>query len=642
MAYGFGPIYSASPSVESKEIDASAVTPAQSSSIAGFAGVFSWGPVDQLITVSSEKELASYYGSPSRADTQSFLTGASFLKYGSALVVSRAIGDESLNAVDSGPGVLVKNDEHFEGLTGLTASFIARFPGVIGDSLSVSICSGPDAFVGWIYKDLFDYAPGSTESGDSVFGIDPTLRANDEIHVVVVDREGLFTGTRGALLEKFSGLSLAVDAKTDDGTTLYYREVINNRSQYIRAGAHNAIFDNAGLSLSAARTAALNLTVTTGDRLGYAFLPDIVTTTNYGYYQIGGAGSWIAVTSGDAGTADFYVDNVVKENADGSGATLTAPAVTNTTVGYLPLEDPYTAQLTNGVDDTVDTGDIDDALEQFRDKELVDISLLFAYPFGDGKIIEIANDRKDILGFISAPIEVALEANEAAKLAAVLAKFNSPSYISTSYVCFDSGPLYVYDKYHDRYVWIIGSGHFAGLCANTDEVAEPWFSPAGLNRGGLIDVAKLGFNPSKNSRDALYKARINSFVSFPGQGAVLWGDKTAQSKPSAFDRINVRRLFNYLKKSISYMARYQLFEINDDFTQSQFRNAVEPFLRDVKGRRGVYAYRVICDHTNNTPQVVDTNNFVGEILVQPAKSINNVSLGFIATRTGVNFEEIAG
>jgi phage tail sheath protein FI len=213
---------------------------------------------------------------------------------------------------------------------------------------------------------------------------------------------------------------------------------------------------------------------------------------------------------------------------------------------------------------------------------------------------------------------------------------------STSYASCDSTALYVYDKYNDVYRFIGASGHMAGLCANTDNVADSWFSPAGVNRGQLLGITKLAFNPTKADRDTLYKARVNPIVSMPGQGTILFGDKTLLKRPSAFDRINVRRLFITLEKAISTAAEAQLFEFNDEFTRAQFRNLVEPFLRDVKGRRGLTDFLVVCDNTNNDSQIVDSNRFVADLFIKPSKSINFITLNFIATRSGVEFSEIAG
>jgi phage tail sheath protein FI len=285
-------------------------------------------------------------------------------------------------------------------------------------------------------------------------------------------------------------------------------------------------------------------------------------------------------------------------------------------------------------------------LDVLADTEIVDVNLLFAQNDITGNVIAnhlhaIAATRKDCVAFIS-PAVAASTGNS--PLVDVTSWMNGILVRDPggSYAVLDSTALYVYNKYADNYAWIPASGHMAGLCAKTDDLAEPWFSPAGLNRGSLRGVTKLAFNPKKAERDELYKAGINPIVSFPGQGILLFGDKTAQSKPSAFDRINVRRLFIVLEKAIATAAKYQLFELNDEFTRAMFRNMTEPFLRDVKGRRGVTDFLVVCDETNNTGEVVDTNRFVADIYIKPARSINFITLNFVATRTGVDFSEIVG
>jgi phage tail sheath protein FI len=251
----------------------------------------------------------------------------------------------------------------------------------------------------------------------------------------------------------------------------------------------------------------------------------------------------------------------------------------------------------------------------------------------------IAVNRKDCIAFVSAPETIATQSSSANKLLLATTK---AGLFNTSYVVLDSTPVYTYNKYSDSYIWIPAAGHIAGLCARTDNTNDPWWSPAGYNRGVLLGVTKLAFNPTQAERDELYKVSANPIVSFPGQGIMLYGDKTAQKKPSAFDRINVRRLFIVLEKAIATAAKYQLFEFNDEFTQAMFRNMVEPFLRDVKGRRGIYDFMVVCDSTNNTGEVVDSNRFVGDIFIKPARAINYINLNFVAVRTGVAFSEIAG
>jgi len=231
-------------------------------------------------------------------------------------------------------------------------------------------------------------------------------------------------------------------------------------------------------------------------------------------------------------------------------------------------------------------------------------------------------------------------ANEVTQTSNVKGYFDALT--STSYAMFDSGYKYTYDKYNDTYRWIPLNGDMAGLCARTDSVADAWFSPGGFNRGQIRGVVKLAYNPQKANRDILYRARINPVCAFPGQGTILFGDKTAQSKPSAFDRINVRRLFIVLEKAISTASKFQLFEFNDEFTRAGFRNMVEPFLRDVQGRRGMTDFLVVCDESNNPGSVVDRNEFVADIFIKPARSINFISLNFIATKTGVAFSEVVG
>ena len=312
---------------------------------------------------------------------------------------------------------------------------------------------------------------------------------------------------------------------------------------------------------------------------------------------------------------------------------ITAPSVANNTVEILRLE--------GGKDASPDVASVVTGLDKFEDAETIDVSLLFSRQMVDGDttvpkaINTICNTRKDCVGFISPPVT----SNSTRDVEEF---YDETLNLNSNYLVFDSSPVYVYNKYSDKYEYIQAAGHMAGLCARTDDTNDPWFSPAGYNRGQLLDVAKLKINPNQAQRDSLYKKRINPIVSFPGQGILLFGDKTAQSKPSAFDRINVRRLFIVLEKAIATASKYQLFELNDEFTRAMFRNMVEPFLRDVKGRRGITDFLVVCDETNNTGQVIDSNRFVADIYIKPARSINFITLNFIATRTGVEFTEIAG
>ena len=310
--------------------------------------------------------------------------------------------------------------------------------------------------------------------------------------------------------------------------------------------------------------------------------------------------------------------------------------------------------LTGGTDDySVTAGELELAYDKFEDTENLDVNLVLGGPSSAvadtvaghdthvTMITALCETRKDCVGFVS-PYRAATVGGTSNVTMTKNVKDAFDTCPSSSYMVFDSGYKYMYDKYNDVYRYVPLNGDTAGLCANTDTVADPWFSPAGYNRGNVRGAIKLSYNPLKPDRDILYKSRINPVVNFPGQGVVLFGDKTAQTKPSAFDRINVRRLFLVLEKAIATAAKYQLFEFNDEFTRAQFRNQVEPFLRDVQGRRGITDFSVKCDATNNTGEVIDRNEFVGDIYIKPARSINFISLNFIAVRTGVSFSEVGG
>jgi len=565
--------FQVSPGVQVQEIDATNVVPAVSTSIGGFAGSFNWGPVDEIVTVSSENELAAKFGAPDDSTAKHFLVAASFLKYGNALKVVRvATGHE--NATSDGSGQLIKNDEDYDNSSLSVGSWIAKHPGVLGNSIKVGLVTASvsnfstiqyltssDA-TKYLYSSIFDSIPGTSEYASNL----GKTSAADEVHVVVIDEDGAISGEVGTVLESFGYLSQASDAKKSDGSSNYYKDVINQQSAYVYWAAHDSNLTDAGETVSANTT--------------------FVTSTT-------------ALESSLSGGSD--------DNA------------------------PTTGEIALGFD-------------LLEDSETEDVNLLFAAPDANGEeaiaedLISIANSRKDCMAFVSPPIEDTVGSSTPA----ADVKAFADGLTSSSYASCDSTALYVYDKYNDVYRWIGAAGHQAGLCANTDNVADAWFSPAGVNRGQLLGVTKLAFNPKKADRDTLYKARVNPIVSLPGQGTILFGDKTLLSRPSSFDRINVRRLFITLEKAISTAAKAQLFEFNDEFTRAQFRNLVEPFLRDVKGRRGLTDFLVVCDNTNNTQAVIDGNKFVADIFVKPARSINFITLSFVATRSGVEFSEISG
>ena len=597
-----------SPGVEIKETDLTNIVPAQSTSIGGYAGYFRWGPSGRLVTVGSETDLAKLFGTPEiKGEIEvSFLTAASFLKYGNALKVARAVNG-AYNATSGGagmdtipepvgfqpageydPGAINGQDDLdrlTEDLLSIDSNIVARYAGSLGNSLRVYFITEDNwELTPAVIKAQLGYKPTNTVWAENLTG---TTTSKDEVHVLVVDEGGAFSGDQGNILELYQGLSMAANGKDEFGESNYWVSKLNGASSYVWAVRPN-------------------------DE------PTLVKDTVTDFFA--SINSFLVDIDADSGTFDGnYVD------------------------------------LADGTDDTEYTAAaVQEAIELFGDYETVDVNLIFAQNFTelandyayvgsktqlvDNKLLEIANARKDCMAFLSAPLKVKEYTNDIDRLDEVKGKYENV--MSTSYAVFDSTPAYVYNRYKDQYVWIPLCGHIAGLCANTDFVSEPWFSPAGLNRGNIQSVVKLAYNPKQADRDELYKNRINPVVSFPGQGIVLYGDKTALTRPSAFDRINVRRLFMTVEKAIATSAKFQLFEINDEFTRSAFVNAIAPFLRDVQGRRGIEDFKIVCDSSNNTPQVVDGNRFVADIYIKPLRSINFITLNFIATRTGAIFEEL--
>jgi hypothetical protein len=550
-----------SPGVQVKEIDLTNVVPSVSSTIGAMAGAFAWGPVNEVVTVSSETQLVEKFGKSDANTFESVLTASQFLSYGNNLKVVRAVGSAARNATASGTGILTQNKAVFDGQTPAAADWAqARYPGVTGNAVGVSVLTATQTGTAWQLSNV-EGAPGTSAGAAAVGG------SNDEIHIWVYDVNGSITGTAGTVLETWTYLSQASDVKSSDGTSLYYKDVINSGSNWVFIGNHAAALTDAGDS---------------------------------------------AVSNAFTTVATFFI------------------------------------ALTGGIDaNTLTVGETTTALAYFADAETIDVNLVFQSnsSLSSGDTITLSNyitaltaARKDAVGFVSP--ERTATVNAAAPATSVATWRTGCT--STSYGFADSSSLYVYDKYNDVYRWIAAAGSTAGLTANADLVADAWFSPAGFTRGNVRNVTKLAWNPNQASRDALYKTGVNPIVTFPGQGTVLFGDKTLQSKPSAFDRINVRRLFIVLEKAVSTASKASLFEFNDEFTRAQFRNMVEPFLRDVKGRRGITDFKVVCDGTNNTGNIIDTNKFVADIYVKPARSINYITLNFIATRTGVEFSEIAG
>ena len=638
--------FQVSPGVLVQERDLTNVIPAVATTIGAIAGQFNQGPMDEVTSISSEKELVETFGKPDSTNFEYWFSAASFLQYSSSLRVVRAANTSSVNAVVSGSALRIKNTDHYQNGDGSTGPYndgsanvgewAARTAGAWGNNLKVSVCpsatayeavnktttndastavgdttivltSGTDFNVGdivnfgesggheyrvtgvssntltfvrhpsgtgglhtavangsqvrrrWQYYDLVDKAPATSTYASNRSGV------NDEMHIVVVDEDGGITGTAGEVLEVYDSVSKGSDAKTAQGDTNYYVDVLYNQSEYIYWMDH----------------------VATGSNWGSAV----------------------------------------------AGLTFTA------------LSAPFARSLVSGADgSTVSTAELKTAYEKYNDADTVDVNLIIA---GKGNathvdnLITIAENRKDAIVFVSPErTDVVNVSNSTTQTTNVKGFFDGIR--SSSYVVFDSGYKYTYDKYNDVFRYVPLNGDIAGLAARTDLIADSWFSPAGFNRGVIRGAVKLAYNPTQGQRDELYRARVNPVVTLPGQGTLLFGDKTGLSTPSAFDRINVRRLFITLEKAISTASKFQLFEFNDEFTRAQFRNIVEPFLRDVQGRRGVTDFRVVCDTSNNTANVIDSNEFRADIFVKPNRSINFIQLQFVATRSGAAFEEVVG
>ena len=686
-----------SPGVNVTEIDLTTIVPAVSSSRGAIAGIFNWGPVNERVLIDSEDKLVAIFGKPTSNNPETWFTAANFLSYTNSLYVVRAANTSSntsnsaLNAfantgsVDPAAAV-IQNELVFPTLT-FSPNIIttARYPGAIGNSLKVSFCDSVNAYssnvamvanadtsaaislaiggntitltvtsvsgngtaansyansvlnsltagdyilvgnsaIGTQYMQISTvgaYASGPSNTAvasislyspyrlGTAFTANSTINTSmaryweffnvvgaapaqssyvtnfgntsaiDTMHIVVQDQDGIFTGSPGTILESYLNVSRATDAKTVGGAVNYYKTVINNGSKYIWA-----ISDRS----NAASANAIN----------------VVTSTN----------------------------------------------VKPQTFSFASGQDGFT-------ESTATLGVISSGYNLFASSEDVDISLILqGKPIGGSTtsngftannfqlanylIDNISEIRKDCVVFIT-PDDSITTGNYGNEATAITSWRNVIR--SSSYAVIDSGYKYQYDRYNDVYRYLPTNGDVAGLCARTDDTRDPWWSPAGLNRGQIKNVISMRFNPRKADRDLLYVNGINPVVSFPGQGIILFGDKTLLSQPSAFDRINVRRLFIVLEKAIATASKYTLFEFNDEFTRSQFRSLVTPYLRDVQARRGITDFLVVCDSTNNTPERIDRNEFWGDIYIKPARSINFIQLNFVAVRTGVAFSEVVG
>ena len=608
---------------------------------AGFASSFRSGPVGKITNIGSERELIDTFGAPAEANAADWLVASEFLRYGGQLAVVRATTGV-LNATLDGSAVLVGSKEDYDAGAGSSEKFVARTAGSDGNNLHVVIVDkGPDftivksghglsvggtytddAAVGHEVVEVVDAntvriiqgtaaptpAAGDTSTafsnsmwnattigstgltykeigprpGSSAFATERYI-SMDEVHVAVID-----TSTN-TVVERMTYLSKISDAKSPEGASIYWKNYVNEYSNYIYASA-----------LTSAEFTTL------------------------------GSDPGAAVASyGATAAAPIKIARILK-TAGGA--------------------------LSGGTDDyAYTTGEISAAYTLFQDTE--ETSLDFVLMGGSmgseadtlvkaGAVAAVANTRKDCIAFISPYTgnQVAYSGGSALTPAQQLE--NTIDYFSSigssSYVVKDSGLKYTYDRFNDKYRYIGCNGDIAGLCVSTSTIGDDWISPAGTSRGGLQNVVKLAFNPNKAARDDLYTSAINPVVAFPGSGPILFGDKTALASPSAFDRINVRRLFLNIEKRARALAEGVLFEQNDTVTRASFNAALSGYLSEIQARRGVTDYLVVCDDTNNTPEIIDRNEFVAEIFVKPTRSINYVTVTVTATKTGVSFSEVVG
>jgi len=624
-----------SPGVNVSEIDLTTVVPAVGTTQGAFSGAFQWGPIDTRILVDNEVKLVERFGKPDANTATSFFTAANFLAYGNNLRIVRAANTNSNNATTGGNGIYIKNEDEYEENyldgSGTFGDFAARYAGTLGNSLRISICPSANAFSGNLTS-LASITSNASIVGNTTINLSlsgATLIANNDF----ISVDGGTTYIRVAQVS-----TTVVTLATALTTAVSAGQPVLRKWQY----ADN--FDGApGTSTFVADKGGSNdeMHIIVIDEDGQLTGSANTVLEKYAYL------SKASDAKSDSGSSSYYPRVLFNRSKyvywgdhTSGGSNWGSPALGIT---YTNLNTPVSSSLAGGLYETPGTDDLIRGYDFFKDPEIVDISLVLAgatsQTVATHLISNIAEARKDCLVFLSPRRDDVVDqaGSERANITTFRNLLNS-----SSYAVMDSAWKYQYDKYNDVYRYIPMNGDTAGLCVRTDTERDPWFSPAGFNRGQIKNVIRLSFNPTKAERDELYKIGVNPVVTFPGEGTILFGDKTLLAKPSAFDRINVRRLFIVLEKAIAKAAKFSLFEFNDEFTRAQFVALVEPFLRDVQGRRGIYDFRVVCDETNNTGEVIDRNEFIGDIYIKPARSINFIQLNFVAVRTGVAFDEVVG
>ena len=629
--------FSVSPGVSVTEYDNTNTIPVSGTSIGAFAGDFAWGPANKRITVSSEKDLVARFQQPTSSNYASFFSASNFLAYTNNLILVRSLNANSYNATANNTAqysIANKDVWELNYSTNPTAlnnigSFAAKYAGSMGNSLSVAVCSSTSAFKTPVMNVSFQATStqitvNSGFPGSSFQTSYPNFTTNDIVTINGLQYVISSSGVSGNTINLTTGPTLATgnySAKISWKYASNFSAAPGTSVYGASQGASNDELSIAIIDTNGAFTGVKGYVLETFDRLSKA--TDAIT---------------------DDGTNNYYA-SVLFDKSKYIYTAANIPGDTNWDAAALNTSfsngNNYLVQLAGGTDSASTDADRISAYQLFANPEEVTVDLLISGESNatvTNSILTIANQRKDCVAFTS-PLRT--NAVTSVDVDAIIAYRNSLT-PSTSYSVMDSGFKYQFDRYNNQYRYIPLNADIAGLCARTDKTNASWFSPAGYNRGQILNAVKLSWNPTQTNRDDLFQAGINPVCSFPGQGIVLFGDKTMQAKASAFDRIGVRRLFITLERAISRSAKYALFEFNDSFTQAAFVALVDPYLRSVKAGKGIYNYKIVCDSTNNTQSVVDQNGFVGDIYIQPAKSINFIQLNFTAINSGVNFTEIAG
>lgn len=607
---------------------------------AAHASSFAKGPIGEIVNINTQKELIDTFGEPTAAHAEDWMVASEFLNYGGRLAVVRAESTGALNATTGGVGVLIKNEEDWMGGTGSSEIFAARSAGTHGNRLvGVLVDAGAD----YILTLASDPANVTTAAGDTLAfgGVTATV----------------ISGDWTALVVKADGAITSASVLTDGGATV---AVSAAKDWYL-----NTSVEGVSLSTIGPRPGSTQFALDNGfskDAVHFAVIDRVSGTLVERFTYLSKL-----TDARDAEGGNIYYKSVINEQSaylfqgaapatDANlGGTIALGTASTGAAGAFVMFGGFNDRLEDGADGAgYDAGQFGDAMDLFLDTEETEIDfVLMGGSMANEtdtkakatKAIAIAASRKDAIAFVS-PHKGNQIASSGGALTSTQQKENTLAFFSdltsTSYAVFDSGYKYVYDRFNDQYRYIPCNGDVAGLCVQTSNLQEDWYSPAGLNRGGILNAVKMAYNPNKADRDELYQARINPVVGLRGQGITLFGDKTALAAPSAFDRINVRRLFLNLEKRARRLAEGVLFEQNDATTRAGFAGALNSYLSEVQARRGVTDYLVICDESNNTADVIDRNEFVAEVYVKPTRSINFITVTFTATKTGVTFSEVVG